>query len=89
MGGWWCGAFARTHTGYHNVLAPNATWRRAIVPAAPAVPTDRVPGAAEPEVLSARRPRTIHRILAHLGLSEVVGEPLAARAPPGDDWTEG
>jgi hypothetical protein len=33
-------------------------------------------------------PATIHRILAHLGLSEMAGEPLAARAPPGDDWAD-
>jgi hypothetical protein len=34
-------------------------------------------------------PSVIHRILAHLGLSETAGEPLAARAPPRDEWSDG
>jgi hypothetical protein len=33
-------------------------------------------------------PSVIHRILAHLGLSEMAGEPMAARAPPPAEWTD-
>jgi hypothetical protein len=31
-------------------------------------------------------PAVIHRILTHLGLATDGGEPLPARAPPGEDW---
>ena len=40
-------------------------------------------------IASIEDPAVIHRILAHLGLSETAGEPVAARGPPGDEWGEG